>query len=209
MALRFGPLFAALALLFLIALAAPAAAHHHDNEAAEANEAGAAAVQPNAHAPAPLEHMAGHHHEEARPTTFGGRLLAWAGHMHPVAVHFPVALFPISWLALLLARRRGNGAEIVRMLIIVTGLMAVAAATLGWLDAGAHLSDEDPVMTAHRWLGTTMALIGAAIALLAWRTRAAAAGTGMAWALGLATLLVFVQGGLGAVLTHGAEHLAF
>ena len=214
----FSPLLAILAALALVAISGPAWAHRHEhgNEAAEAEAApgtiGAATASTSGTAAGtPGAGMASEHREadEAKPTSFGGRLLAWAGHMHPVAVHFPVALFPISLIALLAARRRHYGSEIVRVLIILTGAAALLAGLLGWLDAGFRLGDTEPVLTAHRWLGTVTALIGVTLALWAWRRREAAGGRAMAWALAGATLVVFVQGGLGAVLTHGVEHLAF
>lgn len=205
MGLNFRRALGALFVAALVVFARPVVAHEH-NEIAEAAEASNAA---DAHAPDAMDHMAGHHADEARPTTIAGRTLAWIGHMHPVAVHFPVALIPISWLALILARRRGYATDIVRALIVFAGAAAVIAALLGWIDAGAALADRDPVQTAHRWTGTALALLGALLALWAWRRPQSVNGGKMVWALGLATLIVFVQGGLGAVLTHGMEHLRF
>src|SRR4051812_34231482 len=100
--------FSLLCAALLMALTTPASSHNDHNEAAEAAEAANAAGN-RANLPAGVVHeMAGHHHEaeEARPTTFSGRLFAWLGHMHPFAVHFPIVLFPISWIALIIARRR-------------------------------------------------------------------------------------------------------
>lgn len=207
MVLNFTRIFAALSIAILVALAMPVTAHEH-NEIAEASETANATA---ANAPGDMQEMMEHHHHamEQRPTTFSGRMVAWLGHMHPFAVHFPIALFPISWLALVIARRRGDTVDVIRALIIVAGLAAVVAASLGWMNAGAALIDHDPVQTAHRWTGTSLALIGALLALWAWRRAPSINGRSMVWALGLVTLLVLVQGAFGAVLTHGMEHMMF
>lgn len=207
MVLNVTRILAAISIALLVALAGPARAHEH-NEVAEAAETTNQAGHQRADA---MQEMTEHHHHEAeeRPTTFGGRLVAWLGHMHPFAVHFPVALFPISWLALVLARRRGDTVDVIRALIIVAGLAAVIAALLGWLNAGVALADHDPIQTVHRWTGTSLALIGALLALWAWRRASSTNSSRMVWALGLVSLLVLAQGGLGAVLTHGMEHMMF
>ena len=209
MVLSFTRILAALSIAILVALAGPVSAHEH-NEVAEAAETANEAGDSGMSAPDAMQEMMEHHHEaEDRPTTVSGRLAAWMGHMHPFAVHFPIALFPISWLALIIARRRGDTVDVIRALIIVAGLAAVGAAALGWLNAGFALTDRDPIQTLHRWTGTSLALIGALLALWAWRRAPSINGRSMVWALGFVTLLLLVQGALGAVLTHGMEHIMF
>jgi hypothetical protein len=183
-----------------------AAAHeHNDLQPAQAQAANPQNASAEAH-----ERMEAHHHEEdARPSTFPGRLLAWLGHMHPFAVHFPIVLFPVSWLALVFARRRGDKVDLIRAFIVVAGVAAIAAATLGWLGAGFALADTDPIRTAHRWTGTFLALVGAVAAVWAWRRAGAVNSRAMVWLLGLATLILLAQGWMGAVLTHGMEHIQF
>ena len=202
---------AALVLVAALGFAAPASAHenHQREQIEEAQQANAlsAAGTPGAmqqHMPEHMETM-----EEQRPRTFSGRLVRFLGAMHPFAVHFPIALIPASWLALVLARRRGHAVDIIRAVIILAGVAAVAAALLGWFNAGFVLTDRDPIQTWHRWIGTALALIVGAIGVWAWRQTDSVNSRAMTWVLGATTALLLVQGWLGAAVTHGMEHMSF
>lgn len=206
--------FAIIALLFVMALSFAPQADAHKNEQHEQVQEENASVP----APAPgvtpgaMHEMMEEHAEEMedqRPTTFTGRLMRWLGQMHPFAVHFPIALFPVSWIALIFARRRGDAVDLIRAFVIVAGVAAVGAAILGWLSAGFALGGRDAFMVAHRWVGTALAAIGGFLALWAWRRASSVNSRAMVWLLGLATLILLVQGWLGAVLVHGMEHMAF
>ncbi len=203
----------ALALFGMLAMSAtgvpaPAAAHenHLEEQVDKAEPANGAA-----NAPAMRQAMAEHREAMERAARanrpWPARLLNWMGRMHPFAVHFPIALIPISLLAMILARRRGEPAEIVRALIVVAGLSALVAAGLGWLDGGLLLADRNPIKLWHRWIGTGLGLAGALLALWAWRRRSSVAGRPMLAALGLLTLALLVQGWLGGALVHGIRHM--
>jgi len=203
-------LLASLCLAVVPIAVAPAGAHKNHNEvqaAEQAQQNGAGAIADHAANPAASAHTMGM--EEQRPTTLGGRLVSFAGRMHPFAVHFPIALFPIAWVALIFARRRGDRVDLIRAIIVVAGSAAVVAAALGWLNGGLQFVDRDPIQTVHRWIGTGLAAVGAALALWAWRRADAVYGRAMTWTLGGVTAALLVQGWLGGALTHGVEHMMF
>ena len=214
MVLKLSRLIAAFAILVVVGLSSPALAHKEHNQAQPAAETADhhGDVAPRVATPGAMHEMMEEHGEQMeaqRPTTFAGRLMRWFGAMHPFAVHFPIALFPVSWLALIIARRRGHAVDLIRASIIVAGIAAVGAAILGWVSAGFAASDTDPILTAHRWTGTALALIGAIIALWTWRRAGAVNGRAMPWLLGAITIALLAQGWLGGVLVHGMEHMAF
>jgi uncharacterized membrane protein len=197
-------------LLAIVAAAVPAPAGAHENHQREQVEE-AEPAKGAAGAPGMRQEMAAHREameQAARANRrWPARLLDWMGRVHPFAVHFPIALFPISLLALILARRRGETTEIIRALIILAGLSAMVAAALGWLDGGFLLADRNAIKLWHRWAGTGLGVAGAVLALWAWRRRSALAGRPMIAALGLLTLALLVQGWLGGALVHGIRHM--
>ena len=179
-----------------VGLAAPAAAHKGHHKEPERSAAVAQAHQPPAEV-----------HEAAAPQSGPERLLSWLGRIHPFAVHFPIALFPVAWFALIAGRRRPDAAPLVRALVVAAGAAAVLAAPLGWLDAVFAESETGWLLTWHSRIGTMLGLIGAAVALAAWRRPALAQSRTMVWTLGSATALLMVQGWLGAALVHGIDHM--
>lgn len=200
-------LFLALLLILGSALAAPSSAHkEHDKKKVEQ-----VAPKTMTHTMSPEVHEAVKDDlarlEAERELPWYLRLLNWIGRLHPFAVHFPLALFPISWVALMLGRRRGDAEPLLRSLIIVAGASAMAAGALGWLNGGFSLVDDDPLTLWHRWLGTIVAVVGAAVALWSWRRSSSAHSRSMVWVLGLTTVLLMVQGWLGSALIHGVDHL--
>ena len=201
-------LILAVVLAATVGLAAPALAHeNHQREQAEQTDNAQVAASPGITPGAMQEHM--EQMEEQRPTTFSGRLYRFLGAMHPFAVHFPIALIPASWLALVLARRRGHAVDVIRAVIILAGVAAVGAALLGWFNAGFALTDRDPIQAWHRWIGTALALIVGVIGVWAWRHTNSVNSRAMTWVLGATTLLLLLQGWLGASITHGMDHMTF
>ena len=201
----------------LFAAAGPAEAHKdhakkvaEEKAAAEAKAAAAMGHDPAAHAAMPAAGAApaaAQPGEAEAPPAFIPRSLSWIGRLHPFAVHFPIALFPISWLALLFARRRGDRIDVIRSLIVVCGFSSAAAALLGWPNGGGP--GAETVFAIHRWLGTALGVAGLGIGVAALRSTTASGSRAMLWTLGIATLAILVQGWLGGALVHGVDHLAW
>lgn len=194
----------------LITLAAPGSAHKdHDKKKAEQQTT---QVQQQPGVPGGMPGMMAEHagmDMDERPTTFSGRLTRFLGAMHPFAVHFPIALIPTSWVALIIARRRGHAVDVMRAVIILAGIAAIGAAVLGWFNAGFTLVDDDPVQAWHRWIGTGLAVVIGAIGLWAWRNTTCLNSRAITWVLGASTIALLVQGWLGGAITHGMEHMMF
>lgn len=201
----------AILLLFVLlagsgtSLTAPAAGHaNHQRAKAQGVQLSQAQTPPSAM----QEQMEGHM-EAQEPKTFVVRVFDWFGRMHPFAVHFPIALFPVALVALVLTRKRGETVELIRALIVVAGAGSVIAAALGWLNGGLTVEDTNTVLMSHRWLGTALGLLGGALALWTWRRRDSVHSGRMVVALGTIVALLLVQGFLGASVTHGMEHMMF
>lgn len=199
--------------LLLLLTGVPAAAHenHMREQTEKVTEPRntVAPATPGAAHEAMREHMEAMEEQADADRPLPERLLNWLGRMHPFFVHFPIALFPIAWIALILARRRGEAVEIIRAFIIVAGVAAVVATAAGWLGAGFMLADRDEILTWHRWIGTALGVVGAVVALWAWRRREAATGSAMTIVLGIVTAALLVQGWLGGAVTHGLGHMMF
>nr|WP_314441946.1 DUF2231 domain-containing protein [uncultured Sphingomonas sp.] len=139
--------------------------------------------------------------------SFFERLRTWLGAFHSIIVHFPIAFFPAALFTALVGRRRPAFSTPVQFLVVAGGVVAPFAALLGWLNAGFELIDPDPLLLAHRWLGTGIGLGGLALALWAWRRPWEDRGAGMILSLSVMTVAIAVQGWFGGSLIHGVAHL--
>jgi uncharacterized membrane protein len=137
--------------------------------------------------------------------------MALAGRLHPLLLHFPIALVIVAALAEVAAIWSGYREWHVLAVANVraAAVFAVAAAFTGWLLASSSVVDDVRVLGWHRWIGTTamVATIGAALATadaddqslrVRWLFRVA-----LLWA----AALVGVAGHLGARLVWGADFL--
>ena len=97
------------------------------------------------------------------------RLLDWIGRLHPIVIHFPLAFFPAALFTAVVGRRRPAFAAPVQFLVVAGGIIAPVAMVLGWLAGGLTLTDTDPLLRVHRWLGTAIGLSGLALAIWAWK----------------------------------------
>lgn len=140
------------------------------------------------------------------------RLQLFLGRLHPLLVHFPVALILVALLleTLMAARRRPERSKTARTCLLLGFLSAVAAGATGWL--GAELeppgpSEQDLVFW-HRWVAVAVA----GSALLAVLLGIGA--DGRKGRLRLHRLMLLIAGGLvawcghlGGSLVFGPDHL--
>jgi YHS domain-containing protein/uncharacterized membrane protein len=162
----------------------------------------------------------GDHHEEKEhgeeSEAEGGpkTLLEFAGHLHLVAVHFPVALVLVAALfeliGLLYFRERMAGAT--RAILWVAGLCTVGTAVTGWILASfeSYNAALGEILTFHRWGGTSLAVL--LLVTLAFREKAERGGLlrwKTAYRVGLlaAAVLTVLVAHWGGQLVHGPEFL--
>lgn len=216
---------AAIAVLAL-AIGSPALAHENPNElgagpgpAVEASETTAdqriAAVE--AHEDMAVAHegaMVRHEEAAEKSKTFGQRLVSWLGRLHALVVHFPIAMF-IGALGVELFglwRRDRDYERVAQVMLVVGALGAIAAAFFGWFAGGFYLTDRNPVLMVHRWLGTAIALFGFVLLYVSTTARRAPAKPRTAYwvLLGGMTIAIAIQGYFGGTFMHGGtKHMAF
>lgn len=150
-----------------------------------------------------------HGPNEALLKTGFGRLLVWLGKFHPAAVHFPIAMLLGAALAELLSLRFNNGffRDAARFSLWAGALGAIGAASLGWFYGGFRLTDEETLLTLHRWNGTGIAVL---TLLALWlgerRARQQPLRNGMyRTALFATALLVGLNGYWGGLMVYGPE----
>lgn len=208
-----------LAVLLSLWVSAPAFAHEDHDQPATARTQPApptGAVPEGEDMPMPgmaqdMDHGAMTANDGPKPLP--QRLARWLGAMHPAAVHFPIALILVAALLEIaaLALRRPVLTQGTRVIIALAAISAIAAAALGWLAMGMPGRD-DVIHAYHRWLGTSIALLGM---LSWWAKEHSVRRPGRAHQLiyvGLLTTTaaaVVVNGLLGGMLTHGVDHLMF
>lgn len=209
-----------LALLFAVLTAAPLGAHEgHKQDMSdeeimmEASSTGAitdpgtggadaAAHGANGDRTMSAAQMMQHKIEENRLTSFSDLL----ARLHPIAAHFPIALFLVAALAefALIFRPSLGLHSIVRFLVAGGAIGGLGSAAFGWFAAGWRLSDRSETLTIHRWNGTAIAVAG----LLAWWL--SSPGKKRWWLRLVLTIIagaLIVQGYYGGEMVHGPNHM--
>ena len=131
-------------------------------------------------------------------------ILRWAGHFHPLLVHFPIALLSLAPLAELMALLFGVSRlkDTASFMLVVGALSAIPAASLGWL-LSLETSASDG-LELHRWLGVSTAVLALLLS--------ATLGRHPKWRLPgmlIVALLVGLTGHIGGGLSWGESWLAF
>jgi uncharacterized membrane protein len=137
-------------------------------------------------------------------------LLSWLGRLHPMAVHFPIALFLVALVAELLfaATQAALFRHALRFSLWCGAIGAVAATPLGWLFAASGATEEGWLLEAHRWAGTSAMLLGLVVLWIGERTERAHNGRLLLRvSLALQALLIGTVGHLGGSLLYGFDHL--
>jgi uncharacterized membrane protein len=161
------------------------------------------------------------------------RVFRFLGRLHPLVVHFPIALLIVAGLLVGtgITRQSRAAREAMRFCLVLGALGAALAASLGWLNAHYErggLSGDTPDLGIHRWLGVAVALVSgmAAVVVLASKPSSVAAPYGgggwgssrggrragargvliIVSGLGLAAL-VGVTGHFGGLTAYGSNYL--
>ena len=133
------------------------------------------------------------------------------GHLHPVLVHFPIALVIVASVAEAAAIVSGD--ERWRTLAIgnlrAGAAFALAAALAGWYFAAGLGTDTAPLLEWHRWLGTVAAVMTLAGAFAASSAPRRSPRELLVYRAALLTagMVVAVAAHLGALLVWGADFL--
>jgi uncharacterized membrane protein len=138
--------------------------------------------------------------------------MALMGRLHPLLVHFPIALILIAGVAELLAMATSlpewRAVAVANMR--AGAAFAIGSAGAGWLLASSRIVEASPVLEWHRWLGISTAIVAVGAALttggvvdqpsprLLWVYR---------MAVFCAAGLVGLAGHFGAVLVWGTDFL--
>ncbi len=147
------------------------------------------------------------------------RIMRAFGHFHPAFVHFPIAFYLVSGLAVLGTYCFGARFRSFALACLYFAAFAgIVTALMGWGFADArgypawdqslatNASHDQQTFFFHRWLGTTISIFGIVVAFLGWRARnAPAEKLGHVWRLGVLLLaaLVAIVGHQGGELVYG------
>lgn len=147
----------------------------------------------------------------APPYAMGQESFEFVGKLHPLLVHFPIALLVTSagiecWR---LVRESASVRACGRLVAVAGSLTAVAAALTGWIFAREiHRTDTATLLAQHRWTGVTTVVLAvvACILVLTWNE---VSGGGKAWcrraAVWLASAALVLASHLGASLVWGSD----
>ena len=214
-----------MAIAFTSLLGHPASAHKAHKAAATSQAVtvpspvspAALIADPTPTAPAteaPTHDHSAHSHEGHEPTAKTGErisALEWVGRLHPSVVHFPIALLLSAFIAEMVFAKTGElmFRHSVRIMLWGGTLSAVPAACLGWAFAETGPTEQRWLLDAHRWMGTSTALMAPVILVLQERVeRADLSRIPMRIGLAIVAASVAATGFLGGSLLYGIDHLS-
>ena len=137
--------------------------------------------------------------------------MALFGRLHPLLVHFPIALVLMAAVAEVVATTTGlSDWRAVALANLRAGaVFGIGAAIAGWRLASSPGIEATSSLEWHRWLGSiaALAVVGAALATAGARGRSPLAMWAYRITLFWATALVAVTSHLGGLLVWGADFL--
>jgi uncharacterized membrane protein len=137
--------------------------------------------------------------------------MALIGRLHPLLVHFPIALVLVAAVAEVVATTTGlSDCRAVALTNLRAGaVFGIGAAIAGWRLASSPGIEATSSLEWHRWLGSiaAIAVVGAALASAGARGRSPLAIWAYRITLFWATALVAVTGHFGGLLVWGADFL--
>jgi len=157
----------------------------------------------------------GHDHDHGEHSrNLIGHTVAWLGKLHPMVVHFPIAMLIAAAFAEVMSLVTGRYffAHAARFCAIFGGLSALVAGLLGWFFGGFRLVDADWIMTTHRWVGTAAVIWAVLVAALTFAVHRGATGrweTCYRLTLFVGAGLVSAAGFFGGALVYGLDHFAW
>jgi len=131
--------------------------------------------------------------------------MALLGRLHPVLVHFPIALVILAAMAegVAVATRDSRWHFVAVANVRAGAFFAVLTAGAGWLLAQTPSIEPTPLLTWHRWLGTTGVVFTVVVALATRNVRR------FRVLLFAAAALVAVTGHLGGLMVWGEDWFRF
>jgi uncharacterized membrane protein len=137
--------------------------------------------------------------------------MALVGRLHPLIVHFPIALVILAAAAegAAAATRDWRWRTVAVINLRAGAAFAVAAVIAGWRLASAPGVESTPLLEWHRWLGAIAAVAAAAASVATSRGERPPSRDLWIYRIGLfcAATLVAVTGHVGGLLVWGADFL--
>jgi len=128
--------------------------------------------------------------------------------LHPILVNFTAALLPLAFLSDLLGRwtRRTSLHAAASWMVLYAAIITPLTGLAGWWwksQAGATLPAD--LITVHQWLGTSLVLVFAVLAVWRWRIHKRNEVPTIAYLLftGIIVLALIYQGSLGGAMAFG------
>lgn len=161
-------------------------------------------------------HSAGHDHQHHSASPERG-FREFLGRLHPVSVHFPIALFVMAGICELAFAFSGR--DFLRASagfnLLAGWISGAAAGVLGWINAASYgAADELALLSQHRWSAIALMLTsGIGLTIWPWSKSEKPASTARTTTarivLTIVVVLTVVTGHLGGSLVFGANHLSW